>query len=180
MTPRPDAPREIAVPVSIFATLRSALAGDVGELAAIHALHNAGFAAGVDAAETFRGSEKEDVLGLSEEDFWNRLTLFFARRGWGTLSHQTLHDAVGTLTSPDWTEAAADGAGDQASCSFSTGFLSGLLSTLAGGDVAVLEVACRARGDAACTFAFGNAAAIHEVYGKLLEGSDLAAALAAL
>lgn len=179
MAPRSEVPREIAVPISIFAALRASLAGEVGELGAIHALHNAGFSAGVAAAEAFRGGPGDDVLGLSEEDFWSRLTLFFARRGWGTLSHQALHQAVGTLTSPDWTEAAADG-GDQASCSFSTGFLAGLLSTLAGGDVAVLEVACRGRGDDACAFAFGNAAAIHEVYGRLLEGSDLAGALTAL
>lgn len=179
MPPRPEPLREIAVPVSIFASLRHAMAEEVGELPAIHALHNAGFAAGVAAAEAFRSGSGEDLLQLPDGDFWARVTGFFTRRGWGTLTHQPMHQAVGTLASADWSESV-DAEGSDASCSFSTGFLSGFLSTLAGGDVAVLEVGCRGRGDDLCTFAFGNASAIHELYGKLLEGTDLPGALAAL
>lgn len=67
-----------------------------------------------------------------------------------------------------------------ASCSFSTGFLSGMLTSLAGGPIAVLEVSCRARGDGHCSFAFGNASAIHDLYGKLVEGAELSGALASL
>lgn len=178
MPTRPDNHREIAVPVMIFPSLRDALAEEVGVLPAIHALHNAGFSAGVAAAGTFSPAG-EDVLALPEGEFWGRVTAYFARRGWGGLTHEALHDAVGTLTSTDWSEAQV-ASGDDASCSFSTGFLSGFLSTLAGGDVAVLEVGCRARGDEACTFAFGNASAIHELYGILLEGGDLRTALATL
>lgn len=179
MPPRPEPPREIAVPVSIFASLRQAMADEVGELPAIHALHDAGFAAGVAAVEAFRSGPGEDVLQLPEGEFWARVTAYFTRRGWGTLTHEPVHQAVGTLRSADWSEAA-DARGSDASCSFSTGFLAGFLSTLVGGDVAVLEVGCRGRGDDACTFAFGNASAIHELYGKLLEGGDLPEALAVL
>ena len=104
-----------------------------------------------------------------------------ARRGWGTLRHEQAHDAVGLLHSRDWAEPPPDGpTGSDASCGFTTGFLSGLLSALAGGPVAVLEVSCRGRGDDACTFAFGSETAIHELYGHLLDGADMAAALAAL
>ena len=51
---------------------------------------------------------------------------------------------------------------------------------MAGGPVAVLEVTCRTRGDDACAFAFGSEGAVHELYGKLLEGADLDGALDAL
>jgi hypothetical protein len=46
--------------------------------------------------------------------------------------------------------------------------------------VAVLEVDCRARGADRCCFAFGSEVAIHDLYGHLLDGSDLDDALAAL
>lgn len=181
MASRTDARGEIAVPVSIFAVLRETLAKEAGDLAAIHALHHAGFDAGVAAADTFRADAGGDVMGMSEEEFWKRLSAHFGRRGWGTLTHQASHEAVGTLVSTDWAEAG-DGSRveEDASCTFSSGFLAGLLSTLARGDLAVLEVGCRRRGDGSCTFAFGNAGAIHELYGMLLEGSDFDGAVAAL
>lgn len=175
----PGAYREIAVPVSIFGDLRGALAKEAGSLPAIRALHAAGYTAGVAAAAEVRSSPDGDVLALPAEAFWAHVAAFFARRGWGTLTHEAVHEAVGTLTSPDWVEGSGAEASD-ASCSFSTGFLSGLLTTLAGGPIAVLEVTCRARGEGRCSFAFGNASAIHDLYGRLLEGADLTGALASL
>lgn len=176
----PGAHREIALPASIFATLRHELAKEAGVLPTIHALHAAGYTAGVAAASAFRISTDEDVRSLPQTEFWTRLSGFFVRRGWGTLAHVPRHHAVGFLTSSDWVEGAERRAEEDASCSFSTGFLSGLLSELAGGPVAVLEVTCHARGDDACSFAFGAASAIHELYGQLLEGAELDGALAAL
>ena len=173
-----SAPREVAVPVSVFAMLRKELAKEVGELPSIHALHAAGFQAGTEAARAFPTHADEDVSALAEGDFWGRFTQFFARRGWGTLTPGTGHAAVGILDSSDWVEASD--AGDDASCTFSTGYLAGFLSTLARGPVAVLEVTCRARGNARCSFAFGSESAVHELYGHLLDGESLEGALTAL
>lgn len=179
MTLRPEAPREIALPASVFAVLRASLSREAGALPALHALHAAGYAAGEAAAAPFVGPEGDATRALPEGEFWARITNHFARRGWGSLTHEGVHPAVGTLVSPDWVEA--DGAeGEDASCSFATGYLSGLLTVIAGGPVAVLEVTCRGRGDGACRFAFGNAEAIHELYGRLVEGDSLDAALASL
>jgi len=179
-----DAPsgahREIAVPASIFATLRHELAKEAGVLPTIHALHATGYTAGIAAAATFRTSADEDVQSLPQAEFWARLSAFFVRRGWGTLVHEPRHQAVGLLKSSDWVEGSERRTEEDASCSFSAGFLSGLLTELAGGPVAVLEVTCRARGDEACSFAYGAAPAIHELYGKLLEGAELDGALAVL
>jgi hypothetical protein len=108
------------------------------------------------------------------------VTTFFSRRGWGTLSRDGSSDVVGMLSSEDWVESAEtpEDAAGHTSCSFSTGFLSGFLTRLSGGRMAVLEVTCRGRGDGRCTFAFGSEAAVHELYGRLLEGSGLEQALA--
>lgn len=175
MPARSEVVREIVVPPSIFAVLRQTLSAEAGTLPAIHALHNAGYASGTAAAAAFG----DDALQLSEEAFWSHFASFFSRRGWGTLTHHAAHEAVGLLTSTDWAEAD-QGWDEDASCTFATGFLSGLLSAVTGGPVAVLEVRCRARGDDACSFAFGNAEAIHQVYGRLVEGADLSGVLATL
>ena len=174
------APREIAVPVSMFGSLRAELEKEAGTLPTVHALHHAGYAAGVAAAPSLSENGDADSRGLGEHAFWSKLSDFFSQRGWGTLQHERRHRAVGLLTSTDWAEGSAAEGGPDASCHFSTGFLSGILSELAGGPVAVLEVACRMRGGRACRFAFGSEGAIHELYGRLLDDDDLDGALAGL
>jgi hypothetical protein len=179
MDSKGGAPREIAVPVSVFGSLRTELAKEAGTLPTVHALHHAGYHAGTDAAPTVIGSAGNGAALLSQNVFWSRLADFFSERGWGNLRHDPVHKAVGFLSSADWAEAGAD-VDAEASCFFSTGFLSGLLSALAGGPVAVLEVGCRTRGEDRCTFAFGSETAIHDLYGRLLAGDDIAEALDAL
>lgn len=170
--------REVAVPAIIFTTLRRELAKEAGDLPTIHALHAAGYAAGVDMGAAFVTSLGAEATEIGQGRFWSRLSEFLSRRGWGTVAHEDRHRAVGLLTSPDWVEASdADG---REGCSFTTGLLSGLLTRAAGGPVAVLEVSCRCRGDDHCAFAFGSEEAIHDLYGELLDGADLSGALASL
>jgi V4R domain len=180
MNAKGGAPREIAVPVSVFAALRAELGKEAGTLPTVHALHHAGYAAGAAAAAGLAGNGDADSPGIGETAFWTELAGFFARRGWGTLRHARPHRAVGLLSSTDWAEAAVGSEDPEASCHFSTGFLSGLLSETAGKPVAVLEVACRMRGDDGCEFVFGSEGAVHELYGRLLDGAELDVALAAL
>jgi hypothetical protein len=177
MDSKGGAPREIAVPVSVFGSLRSELAKEAGTLPTVHALHNAGYQAGTEAAAALASDGK---TALGKDAFWVKLSDFFGARGWGTLRFDPTHEAVGLLTSSDWAEAGDGSQEPDASCFFSTGFLSGLLSELAGGPVAVLEVGCRTRGQDRCSFAFGSEAAIHDLYGRMLDGEDLQGALAAL
>jgi predicted hydrocarbon binding protein len=177
MNGRGTAPREIAIPAAAFGSLRMHLEKEAGALPTVHALHHAGYAAGTAAAPALGTS---DGTTMGEAAFWSRLSEFFGKRGWGSLRHARPHRAVGVLSSSDWAEATEGGGGTDASCHFSAGFLSGLLTQLAGGPVAVLEVGCRSRGGQSCQFVFGSEGAIHELYGKLLEDDDLDAALAAL
>ena len=117
---------------------------------------------------------------LDQETFWERIGTALARRGWGSVTHEAIHPGVGLLTSSDWAEALGGQDESQPSCSFSTGLLSGLLSGAAGGPIAVLEVTCRAKGDGRCSFAFGSAATVHDLYGLLLDGRPLESALSVL
>ncbi len=172
--------REVAVPASIFEALRGELVAEVGTLQSVRSLHQAGYQAGLAAAAAVHEVAGGDSFRLSEAGFWSNLAEYFSLRGWGSLTHDTPHPAVGRLSAPDWAEAKPGAHDPDASCSFSSGFLSGLLSQLAGGAVAVLEVSCRSRGDRTCDFAFGSESAIHDLYGRLLEGDDVETALTAL
>ena len=172
---------EIVVPVQLFTVLQRELEKEVGTRPAVRALHQAGYASGVDAVGALRSSAPAESLpDLNATDFWERVGRFFRKRGWGALSHEPRHPGVGLLHSPNWVEADADEPDPERSCSFTTGFLAGLLSELAGGPVAVLEVSCRGRGDEACTFAFGSEAVVHELYGHMVDGADLEGALEVL
>mgnify|MGYP000854721416 FL=1 len=172
--------REIVIPASVFEALRSELASEAGTLQTVRALHHAGYHAGLAAAAAVNHEVGGNSFALSERSFWTGLSDFFSKRGWGKLDHSTPHPAIGLLRTPDWAEARPEANESGASCSFSTGYLSGLLSQLAGGPVAVLESSCRSRGGDACEFAFGSETAVHDLYGKLLDGADMATSLEAL
>ncbi len=179
MTARGTVLREIAIPATAFGSLRAHLEKEAGPLPTVHALHSAGYAAGAAAAPAVASGSSE-ASALGEDAFWAKLSQFFGQRGWGSLRHARRHPAVGVLSSEDWAEAVPGDGGPEASCHFSAGFLSGILTELAGGPVAVLEVGCRSCGGDACQFVFGSEGAIHELYGRLLETDDLDGALAAL
>lgn len=171
--------REVALPAKGFAELRRSLRDEVGALAAVHGLHAAGFSAGEDLFHGFARTLDTAVRGVPEDELWERVARFFKQKGWGTLRHRSLHPGIGILESADWAEAVP-GAESQPSCAFTTGVLSNFLTLAAGGPVAVLEVTCSSRGDDLCGFAFGSEAAVHELYGHLLEGASLDDALARL
>jgi predicted hydrocarbon binding protein len=175
-----DGARDVAIPATGLVTLRRQLQREAGSLAAIHALHAAGYAAGESLWESLRKGPARELADLDADSFWTRIAAVLGRRGWGTIEHRSAHPGVGLLESGDWAESSGGDAEDQPACSFSTGLLSGLLSGAAGGPIAVLEVTCRTQGDARCTFAFGSAATVHDLYGLLLDGRPLDSALASL
>lgn len=171
--------REVALPAQGLAHLRRSLRDEVGQLAAVHGLHAAGYGVGEALFSAFARTLDEPPAQIPEEALWERLSRFFQQRGWGVLRHRAVHSGVGVLESAEWAESDRD-TESQPSCAFSAGLLSSFLSQLAGGPVAVLEVACATRGDDQCVFAFGSETAIHELYSHLLEGAGLDEALARL
>ena len=163
---------EITVPACIFSALRNELGNISGKRSSSKLLQKVGYRAGSSASTLFKEGLDSEVLETRKSAFWAHLCDFFSRRGWGKLVVNSDHPKLGFLTSNDWAEAMTAEADQNASCCFSTGFISGLLSEIAGSPVAVLEAKCRARGDTACKFAFGAEHAVRDLYGQLLVEAD--------
>lgn len=172
---------EMTLPVASLAALRDGLVEAVGAEAASQALRHAGHAAG-DTFFAILQSGEGDAADRSASRFWTDLERLFASRGWGRMSFTPAHDGVGSLEASDWAEANADSAPGAAatSCHFTTGVLANMLGQVAGGEVAVLEVECRSRGDERCRFLFGGAEAVYRVYEDMAAGTAADHALAQL
>lgn len=173
-------PREIAVPGSVFESIRAEAASFAGTLQAVRALHLAGYRAGVEASAALNHEAGGNAFALTEVAFWSSLSGFFAKRGWGSFEHRSPHRAIGVLETSDWAEARPDSFDPEATCGFTTGYLCGLLTQLSGAPIAVLEISCRSRGQDTCEFAFGAESVIHDLYGSLLDGAEITTALKAL
>lgn len=172
-------PAELALPVASLAAIRHALTAEVGADAAAQALRAAGYAAGdaLFAALTQPfgsdgGSAESAITEWSAASFWRRLSQLFSTRGWGTLSHDSLHEGIGSLESTNWVEAEPDSSA-RPSCFFSTGLLANLLGQAAGAELAVLEVECRSRGDQRCAFLFGAPETLDALYHRLRSGEPV-------
>lgn len=123
-----------------------------------------------------RTHAEQPVAGLSPEQFWDGLSSLFEEHGWGRLRWTPAHRALASLESPDWAESEARDEPYPA-CHFTTGLLADLLSRVAGGEVAVLETECRARGDAQCRFLCGGEATLERLHQVLRRGVPVQEAL---
>jgi bacteriochlorophyll 4-vinyl reductase len=173
-------PAEITLPAASIAAVHAALVGSVGAEGAAAALRQSGHAAGDALFRVLLATQAQEVHALPADRFWAQFNRLFSSRGWGQLSYSQPHAGVGALDSGDWAEALPHGNASQPCCHFTTGLLANLLGQVAGGDVAVLEVECRSRGDARCRFLFGGADAVFAVYESIASGTAPAAAVAQL
>jgi hypothetical protein len=175
----PTQTRDLALPAVALRALKTALLGEVDEPTVTRAMHEAGLTAGLEFFRAFEASlGGPDARDLPQAEFWASLTRYFRRSGWGGIEHLRRHDGLGSLRSGDWAEADDSSQAADGGCWFSSGLLAGFLSGLAGGEVSVLEVHCRSRGDESCEFVFGSAPAIDALYRLLTADRDLDAALA--
>lgn len=172
--------RDMALPAMAFTHLRRALRAEAGPLQATHALHDAGFATGEALYEEFVRMAGGDPLEMDEARFWEALSQFFDRRGWGQVEHERRHPGLGIIRARGWAECDPGGDEAQPGCAFTSGLLAHILGKVARGPVAVLEVECGSTGGDHCEFLFGSEGAIHEVYGHLLEGESLDSVLQTL
>ncbi|HUF49711.1 MAG TPA: V4R domain-containing protein [Longimicrobiales bacterium] len=170
---------ELALPVASLAALTDALMTRVGAEAAAQALREAGHAAG-DALHRILTTSGNDVAGMPADRFWQHLSRLFSSRGWGTFAFSQPHPGVGALDTTDWFEARPEAGAAQPCCHFTTGVLANVLGTVAGSDVAVMEVECRTRGDQRCRFLIGGADAVFAVYERMAAGDRADTAIAQL
>lgn len=173
-------PAELAIPVSSLTALRQALADEVGDDAAARALQIAGVAAGHAFFETLvhagsPGSRRDEIdpATWTESTFWRLLVDLFERRGWGRIRNGQAHAGLGTIDAFEWVEANPDTGALRPSCFFTAGLLANLLGRVVGDDVAVLEVACRSRGDEHCRFLYGSPETLDVVFSHVRNGADV-------
>ena len=161
--------------------LRASLERDAGLQAATH-LQEAGFAGGEELYRAFADWLRErhgleqpsdlDVKYMSEV-----LAEFFGEEGWGSLTVAPLGPAVLALDSADWAEAMDERHGDYPSCHLSCGLLADFLGRMSQGQVAVMEVECRTRGDQKCRFLAGAPESLAIIYERMASGSGYLEAL---
>lgn len=181
----PLSPREVAIPAVTLGALHRVLREEAGPVVAVQCLQATGFQVGRAVADQLlangRTTDERDpdsdapnapAEPVSAATFWSRLDAYADERGWGHLVHRRLHRAVGVLESVDWAEGEGSDESEPA-CSFSSGFLSGILSRAAGAPVAVLETDCRGRGDGRCAFVYGSEPVVKVLHDGLLEGRSL-------
>ena len=164
---------EITLPTEILRYLSDEVEKVSDKHSSIRLLQKAGYRAGSTTYGAFDAGIDGPVLGIIQSIFWEYFCDFFSRRGWGTLVVNLDQTELGFLSSSDWVEAMTDEIRGDASCCFSTGYISGLLSEITGSPVAVLETKCRARGSKGCEFAFGSERAVRKLYGQLIADADL-------
>lgn len=171
-----------AFPRGSLAALRHALIRDHGPEAA-SALQEAGYAGGetVFKALTNWLAERTDIdaAQLDVDAFQHRASEFFSEFGWGTLSVGAIDDAVATLDAADWWEADGESNLDAPGCHLTTGLFADVFGRLAGTQVAVLEVECRAMGHAHCRFLVGSPDVLEYVYEEMADGAGYQEAVAA-
>ncbi len=164
-----QAHREIVVPAEALTALFRSVSREAGPDVAAHSLRQAGHAAAEQALPQLGGPE--GAPGISESAFWERLASFFDRRGWGSLRFEGGRSGVGLLDAHSW----ADGV---EGTPFTEGFLSGILSGVAGAEVQVLCLP--GEGEDGTRFAFGSPATIRTLRSLIATHDDTAAALDAL
>lgn len=154
--------QEIAFPLEAVRALRDALTQELGPEHAARVLRNAGEPAGRALVRRMAGSPEEADLAalrsMPRTAFWRAFSDALASRGWGRLEHapgSEGSDGADALRSADWAEVAKIDSTSTPMCHFTSGLLTGMLSEVAGGDIAVSEVECRSRGDEQCVFLYG-------------------------
>lgn len=170
----------LRLPTLFLSALRRALAGGRSPVEAATLLRQVGYESG----EAFHAALEDHLAreggaapdALPAEEFWSAFGRLWEEMGWGTLRHVQLHPGVGALDASDWAEAKGEER-EHPGCHFTTGVLADLLSRVAGSEVAVMEVECRAAGDGRCRFLFGGVEALGEVYRGMTEGLPYAEAV---
>jgi predicted hydrocarbon binding protein len=183
MSPQQSTPHRPALRLgrSVIHQLRAALERDTGLQAAGY-LQEAGFAGGEELFREFGdwlvGTIGVEHAGDLDVQFLSEvLAQFFSEQGWGALTATRLGPAVLALDSAEWAEASDESRGEFPSCHLTCGLLADFLGRMSDGQVAVMEVECRSRGDARCRFLAGAPETLSALYDRMAQGSGYADAL---
>jgi predicted hydrocarbon binding protein len=182
MTAQASQPAGLRLGRKVIHSLRASLERDAGIQAATH-LQEAGFAGGEELYDAFaawlKAERKVDPPSDLDVQFLSEvLSDFFAGQGWGKLQTIPLGDAVLALDSENWAEALDQPEGQYPSCHLSCGLLADFLGRVSQGQVAVMEVECRSRGDVKCRFLAGAPETLGVLYERMSAGAGYVEAIA--
>lgn len=170
---------DVILPAGGLADLRRAVE-EISDESAIRALREAGRRLARDAENAIAERGGAPLPVLSFATFWSELQRYFDEAGWGRIEHDEVNKGIGSVLASDWAESDPEEGRSAPGCHISTGLLAELLTKAVGQPVAVMEVSCRSRGDAACRFLFGSPTTLLLVHRKLAQDSSVEEALAAL
>ncbi len=161
--------------------LRASLERETGQHAAAY-LQEAGFAGGEELFAAYTAWLAEELgvaqpADLDAEHLGDVRSRFFSETGWGAVTVTRLAPPVLALDSEDWAEAGDQSDATYPSCHLSCGLLADFLGRMTDGTVAVMEVECRARGDARCRFLAGAPETLGTLYDRMAQGSSYIEAL---
>lgn len=155
--------RFIGAPAVLFAALRATcdkLAPETWELFATEWGVQWGRRAAVDLEATALEAGQSSVRELSMREAADRVSAYFAERGWGAVTFDFAPAAEGIILAQLHRSALAEAAprlrrdaarGGDLACHLLAGSLAGILSSLAGRRLAAREVACVAGGAPCCS-----------------------------
>ncbi len=169
--------RELRIPQATLLHFREAFSAEADEETTSRVMRRAGVLAADSVLDQFSAGTHTDPATLGMDRFWQELGRFFFKDGWGELSHERIHPALGLVRSAQWGESDPRLEAKAPTCAFSEGMLSGVFSRIAGSAIGVLEVSCRSRGDVDCAFALGSQDAVRRLEELLHEGGNLETAL---
>jgi predicted hydrocarbon binding protein len=160
------------------------LEAELGAMEGARLAREIGFAQGSALHELFRDwlaaeSQEPAAAELEMNVFWERVAEFAEELGLGRLQVDLSHPGMAMLVSNDWFEAERSGA-EQPACHLTTGLLAAFLHEIAGQDLAVMEVECRASGVTNCTFAMGGESTLDALHLRMVAGEEFPGVLAAL
>lgn len=161
----------LRIPADALPRLAAALGAERSPYETALLLRDLGFALGGALGEAFetRLADRQGAASpatLDTHEFWESLSSFFEETGWGALRFDQLHEGVGALRTDGW--ADRDG-------HLSTGVLAEMLSRAAGSEVAVMNAADPASGDA--RFLFGSPETLQSVYEHWQQTGTVASAI---
>jgi predicted hydrocarbon binding protein len=170
--------RYLIAPTSLHRLRRRLLAAGPGVAAEI--LHEAGYGTGEALAAAWAEHVRKRT-GLSDPGDLDAgwlgplLAELCREMGWGSLELAAIDERALVVSSVDWAEAEP-GATAEPACYFSCGALAAFFTAVAGSGsaspIAVIEVACRSRGDDRCSFLAAGRDALAAVYDLMAAGRD--------
>lgn len=176
MNPTAGQTRLLRAPAELFPSLHRALGEGRSPTEAATLLRQVGYGMGESVLRALkeRTSEAgaEGIGSLEEDEFWDALGALFGDWEWGELRFARLHPGVAALESGDWAEADALVGAEHPGCHLSVGLLADLLGRAGQAEVAVMEVECRAAGDARCRFLLGGEGTLNAVFGGMQRGES--------